>query len=103
MTQELSDSELWRGFKKHNRQRKNNNLSKARIDELPEGTVKYTQWHWGIPTPYGCHINYWPSTGKWDDPRPGGTMCHGDFKSFKGWLRKFMKKAYAEREQGQRL
>lgn len=58
-----------------------------RFDELPEGTRKFTEWHWGIPTRSGCHIDYWPSKNKWQDPRSGRVM-HGDFDSFKNWVEK---------------
>lgn len=99
---EMTDSEMWKGYHQMHKDRKASNYQKAldRFDELPKGTKKFTDHHWGIPTPYGMHINYWPSTGLWDDPRPrqkSKRQVRGDFDSFMGWLRKFL--IQAEKEQ----
>ena len=50
--------------------RRSKSLEEAqlRFQELPEGTKCFNEFHWGIPTVHGAHINYWPTRSKWSDP-----------------------------------
>lgn len=45
-------------------------VANDRFDELPEGTERFTDYHWGIPTKHG-RIDFYPSKMKWSDPSDG--------------------------------
>ena len=70
-------------LKQHHRERIDRNLDEAerRFDELPEGTIKHTRWHWKVGD-----VNYWPSRNKWQ-PK-GGRVITGTFQDFLNWLGK---------------
>ncbi len=86
----MSDSaEIFNAMRERDTERRHRNLRIAedRFNELPKETRKFTDWHWGIPTKYGMHIDYWPTKNKWRDPKTG-RYIHGDFDSLLGYVRK---------------